>query len=585
MTTSFMKRELKLSKFDDVHRIAYGWAIVSCENGEDYYDLQGDHIPMDAIIPASIEFMKSSRASDDMHLESQTGEVVYCAPVMAGQLVDPAYPTREGLWIGTQIHDDEVYQMAKRGERRGFSIGGFLVEADYIGPATKRHIRGSSLRQLDAEFLKERSTSKANKPQRIFRAFDLAFISTVDWPAQEGAMISIVKGAPKERLIWVAKGVVFTDEVDGHQHVINTNSFDEDGQGSTGSAQLKGSDWRWHSHDMIVDGRGKIEIGANAGHTHTVEARGKKRIPATQGQTVSVSTVAMRAPKDPKVTEEETEEETEEGEGKKPKKKPAEQSAYKGAVQNGQPAVASTPNQETTNVNTEELQKQLDQALKDVAKFRALAELSDSQRLYYGKLGPDGQQAFLGKSAGDRAAELEKQVEYTTPITGDIYYKFDDSRAVRNAKRADESEKAAAEDRLYAKRAGFAKKAGEVFGKAYPGEDKTHTAIVEAIEGISDEPTRKAAYEVFTAGRNALLAKQRTNGHSGPVSKAAGEGGMGASGANDENTIEKRRGDVRKAVEAYQTLHKIATYEEALAEAVEKDPATRAAYDAMYAEE
>jgi len=605
MTTSFAKRDSIFSKFDDENRIAYGWAIVSEDNGKPYYDLHGDWIPMAPIIKASIDFMKSSRASDDMHQETKTGEVVFCAPVTDATLVDPAHPSRKGLWIGVQINDEKVYEKTKAGDRRGFSIGGFLDEAEYVGKAkTKGYesnsgtVAGESLQKYDRMHVEQ--LAKGNKPKRIFRSFRLGFISTVDYPAQEGALISIVKNAPKEAVVWMRKGLVFTSEDDGHQHLVDTTCFREDGRGWTCSASqlTKNGSYDYHSHDMIVDGAdGTITIGANAGHSHTVEAKGALPPPKESAVDEVTATVEIAAKAPPFVADEkkdeDEDEETDSSSEKKPKKKPyaaADKSARSGSEHNplvpgSDLALGLLAKDKENTMPTEkeiELQKSLDLAIARAERAEKVAELSPAQKTYFGKLSPQGQTAFLAKSAIERDTELKAQVEYVSPVTGDTYYKFDDERVVKNARRADDAEKREAEQTAIAKRATFAKKAGEVMKKAYPGTDDVHTEIVAAIEGIADEGVRKAAFEAITAGATALIAKSRTNGHgANPGGGLTPTGDGNSAGDPNGTSIEKARVDLRASVEAYQKANNIGSYEVAFLEATQKDAKTRDLYNAV----
>lgn len=566
--TSFAKRDAVFSKFDDEHRIAYGWAIVSEENGKPYFDLQGDHIPMDAIITASVDFMKNSRVSDDMHDEKQTGEVVFCAPVMKGQLVDPDYPGRTGLWIGTQIHDDKVYEMTKSGKRAGFSIGGFLDEADYVTAGVSLKAKRDTIRRVDNDHLAKRERlDKGKKPQRIFRAFRLGFISTVDLPAQEGALISVVKGAGPEALLWLRKGVVLTSEDDGHQHVVDPSCFDEKGRGWTSSAQISAKDYGgYHSHDMVRDDDGSITIASNLGHGHTVDVKAveaPKVDPESPAESVSIS---LRAP------------------GVR------NASTHKGLVRREESALGCANKDKELKMATIEIeQSKYDELVKTaeggkLAVERAeraekMAELTEAQRAYIGKLSGPGQTSFLAKSAIERDTELKAQVVYISPVTGDVYYKFEDARLVKNAQRADESEKRSIEDSALAKRA-IHKASAEKFLKAYPGTEDVHVAAVEAIESIKDEPTRKSVFEIIAAGQTALLSKQSTTGMRGSIERQAGVGNAAGGDAN-ASPIEKKRGELRVAVEEFQKANNIGQYELAFAQAIRTDAKVRDLYEQL----
>jgi len=287
--------------------------------------------------------------------------------------------------------------------------------------------------------------------------------------------------------------------------------------------------------------------------------------------------------------EDEDEEETDEKTGeKKPKKKPAgegnpfaeNKNANKPLVPGSTSALEASLNsdhRENKSMTTITIEKsEHESLLKRIERAEQIGKLTDGMKGYFGKLDADGQAKFLAKSATDRAAELKEQVAYESPITGDIYYKFDDERLVKNAKRADEMEKTSTQNESLAKRSGFAKKAGEIM-KGYPHDPATPdvlTDIVGAIEiGITDPATKKAAFEVLAAGNNALLSKGSVGGH------IPRNGDGGPTNANDP--IGKARGELRGAVEAYQKANNIASYDLAFLQATGSDPKVRELYETV----
>jgi len=60
-------------KVDDSLGVVLGWAIICKVNGEDYYDLQNDHITEDAMLEASLDFMINKRVARDMHIQGDEG--------------------------------------------------------------------------------------------------------------------------------------------------------------------------------------------------------------------------------------------------------------------------------------------------------------------------------------------------------------------------------------------------------------------------------------------------------------------------------------------------------------------------------
>jgi hypothetical protein len=239
------------------------------------------------------------------------------------------------------------------------------------------------------------------------------------------------------------------------------------------------------------------------------------------------------------------------------------------------PALGSV-NKETHQMNTIEIEQheydELKKAAATAKRAEQIASLTDTQKTYFGKLSTDGQTAFLAKSAVERETELKAQVEYVSTVTGDVYFKFDDARLVKNARRADEMETKSKDSDLLAKRATFAKKAGEIM-KGYP-TDSVHAEIVGAIETfITDEATRKSAFEVIAAGSAALISKMSVRGHDGQVGSNAG----GSPDAGDDLT--KKRAELRTAVEDFAKRNSIADYETAFLQATGSDQKVRALYE------
>lgn len=176
-------------KVDDAAQIAYGWAIVCTENGEEYTDLQGDHIPEDVMVAAAIDFATHSRVGKDMHAGERVGECLFTYPITKSSS-DLGIPTQKtGLLIGFKPDDPAMLDLIKQGQRTGFSIGGFVTESseEPIGKTLAKSAGG-----------------EASKTRRVFRSFKISEISLVDVPAMEGAKVGYVKRAIAERVEPVA---------------------------------------------------------------------------------------------------------------------------------------------------------------------------------------------------------------------------------------------------------------------------------------------------------------------------------------------------------------------------------------------
>lgn len=112
-------------KVDEALGVVFGWAIICTEKGEDYFDVQDDHIPEAAMLKASADFMAHSRVLGDMHQKAEGGAVVFCFP-MTGDIAAAFGITTEktGLMIGVKPASAETLAKFQSGEYSGFSIGG-----------------------------------------------------------------------------------------------------------------------------------------------------------------------------------------------------------------------------------------------------------------------------------------------------------------------------------------------------------------------------------------------------------------------------------------------------------------------------
>ena len=81
MPDTFRKLDTTLVKVDDALGLVMGFAIVSKIDGEPYFDIQGDHIPEDAMLDAATDFMQNSRVAKEMHQGDQAGSVVFAFPL------------------------------------------------------------------------------------------------------------------------------------------------------------------------------------------------------------------------------------------------------------------------------------------------------------------------------------------------------------------------------------------------------------------------------------------------------------------------------------------------------------------------
>ena len=119
-------------KVDNNQGLVLGWGIVCKVDGEDYVDLQGDHITELAMLNAAVDFMKNSRIAKDMHVAGDAGVlpglIVFAFPLTTE--IAKAFGisvTQTGLMIGMKPESDEILNKFKSGEYTGFSIGGSIL--------------------------------------------------------------------------------------------------------------------------------------------------------------------------------------------------------------------------------------------------------------------------------------------------------------------------------------------------------------------------------------------------------------------------------------------------------------------------
>lgn len=133
-----MSRDFTVStdflKFDTSLGIALGFAIISKVDGEDYFDVQGDHIPEAAMLKAATDFMMNSRVGKTMHEGEQTGDVVFAFPLTTEIARSLEIATkRTGLLIGFKPSDPDTLEKLAKGEFTGFSIGGLRIHDEEVG--------------------------------------------------------------------------------------------------------------------------------------------------------------------------------------------------------------------------------------------------------------------------------------------------------------------------------------------------------------------------------------------------------------------------------------------------------------------
>ena len=116
--------DVQIQKVDADLGLVFGYAIVCKNGGEEYFDLQGDHIPEQAMLESTFAYMSGSRVAKDSHQGDAIGQVVYGFP-LTDEISKSLGITVEktGFVIGMRPRSDIMEKFAS-GEYTGFSIGG-----------------------------------------------------------------------------------------------------------------------------------------------------------------------------------------------------------------------------------------------------------------------------------------------------------------------------------------------------------------------------------------------------------------------------------------------------------------------------
>jgi hypothetical protein len=129
--------ECQVCKVDERLGLVFGFAVVSkifnpeTETLDPYFDTQGDHIPEDALLKASLEFAQDSRLAMEMHGQTGNtdpiGSVVFIFPMLEDIAKSMGILTpMTGLLIAMRPNEEILAKFAS-GEFTGFSIGGSRI--------------------------------------------------------------------------------------------------------------------------------------------------------------------------------------------------------------------------------------------------------------------------------------------------------------------------------------------------------------------------------------------------------------------------------------------------------------------------
>lgn len=126
----------RIAKVDESLGVVFGWAVICKVNGEDYYDWNVDHagshkgklvpenVTEDAMLKASVGFMESGGAGNEMHEGADVGKFLFAFPLTTDIAKAMGIEcAKSGLMVGYQA-PPAVLAKFKSGEYSGFSIEG-----------------------------------------------------------------------------------------------------------------------------------------------------------------------------------------------------------------------------------------------------------------------------------------------------------------------------------------------------------------------------------------------------------------------------------------------------------------------------
>lgn len=190
-----------LNLTDDEQQIVCGWANVSKVDDEDYYDLDGDHFPIELMEEAAHNFMTNAcwpgRALGEQHIKNEDGEIAVKGEIVESLIVDDATAKalqigdpRRGWFIKAKIWDPTMWNDVKTGRFTGFSIGACVtLELDEYEETMK------IAKSADGKPL-----ATVNGKKRKVKSMWVREVSVVDRPANPESVITLAKAMEPETM-------------------------------------------------------------------------------------------------------------------------------------------------------------------------------------------------------------------------------------------------------------------------------------------------------------------------------------------------------------------------------------------------
>ena len=434
------------------------------------------------------------------------------------------------------------------------------------------------------------SSRMAAKPKKNRMVkFKMKELSAVDRPAQQGALVSIMKrddGDDEGLEKHCGRVPVLTSADEGHVHMI---WLDDDRGGST-SWQTSEGDEQGHSHPWIINPDGTLTIGEEDGHTHEVSAESvlaaMRELFISEHDTPVVAVDVVFAQHADGMPDEEKEDLLKSLSEKFPIRclsdlhnaiaaldhadsqdqavnfieKVAQALDLESELPEEFAAIAKTigpgdggqkKGSKMKPGSTEKVSKAegADDAAKEentklsaqLEVAKAFGALNDEQKSYHKGLGDEDAEAFLKLDDDGRSSEIEAKKASINVIykaaDGSKYTSADDPRLVTMAKAADETAKALAKSNALTKNAEYSKRAGSELANL-PGDETTKVALLKAVDTIKDEDTRGKVSELFKAANGNLSKAFRQVG--------TRDGGADSSGS-DSADADSKLTDLAKA--------------------------------------
>ena len=127
-------RSSEIAKVDEELGLVFGYGIVCKVDGEDYVDLQNQHVPESVMLKSLLDFALNSNMAKDMHGHGVHGDdSIGGYPFLFPMTEEIAKSLdikikKSGALVALKPEKSDVLQKFKDGTYTGFSIGGFASE-------------------------------------------------------------------------------------------------------------------------------------------------------------------------------------------------------------------------------------------------------------------------------------------------------------------------------------------------------------------------------------------------------------------------------------------------------------------------